>query len=146
MSFTDTDDDIEFVIDYDQLQIDSEPEEPPNPNANTLMCSLIISTGICKKKKCNFAHTLESLTPRLCKYDRKCRISKCLFIHTKESKEQYCSRLELVIPEKQKPILKKKQKKSVVIKTTKSRLYEDLQIAMKINNDRFFSILIEDEE
>ena len=143
MSFTDTDDDIEFVIDYDQLQIGSEPEEPPNPNANTLMCSLIISTGVCKKKQCNFAHTLESLTPRLCKYDRKCRISKCLFIHTKETKEQYCSRLELVVPEKRKI---KKTKKSVIIKTTKSRLYEDLQIAMKINNDRFFSILIEDEE
>ena len=144
MSFTDDDTDVELVISYDQLQIEPEPE--PKPNANTLMCSTITSIGVCKRKNCNYAHTLESLTPRLCKYDKKCRISRCLFIHTKETKDQYCARLDLVIPEKQKPILKRKQKKSIIIKTTKSRMYEDLQIAMRINDDRFFSILIEDEE
>jgi hypothetical protein len=118
-----------------------------NPNVNTLMCTNITKFGKCNKKTCLYAHTIEKLTPRLCKYDHNCRISKCMFIHSKETKSDYCSRLEIVIPEPcDKPVKSKKKPVPVVIRTTHDRLFEDLQIARRINNHKTFTIIIQDSD
>ena len=143
-------DDIELVIDYEslnkELSSDSEKDdEVVNPNANTLMCKSILDIGECRNKRCTYAHSIDVLKPRICKYDKKCRIKKCVFIHSNETKEEYCSRNVIVIPEKQKRYQKKKEMKSVIIKTTRKNIDEDIKIALTIGH-KFFTILLIDDD
>ena len=64
---------------------------------NTKLCKSIFnecSDGrfICHYNNCNFAHSLEELTPLPCKFMNSCRMYRCEFIHPEESKEFWVDR------------------------------------------------------
>ena len=64
------------------------------------MCSNILTQGRCHRAVCNFAHTLEELTPSRCNWGQTCRHMHseerpCVFIHDGESKESWLQRTRL---------------------------------------------------
>jgi hypothetical protein len=82
---------------------DPTPLPPKSPkNSRTKICKFILSKekgiqGKCFRKRCNFAHSKESLRDIMCNYGNLCTMkSSCRFRHPNESREQF---LERVYPE-----------------------------------------------
>lgn len=63
-------------------------------NRCTKMCVDVYYGNSCSKGGgCGYAHSVEELRPRKCKFDERCRNDHCDFIHSSESNEQYLQRL-----------------------------------------------------
>lgn len=61
---------------------------------NSKMCKSILLNKKCKYRNCNFAHTIEELSPNECKFKKNCRYKhKCKFIHEDETKLEYINRV-----------------------------------------------------
>ena len=60
----------------------------------TRMCSYIMLGQQCKHSICNFAHTLEELSPVECSFKDNCNKGNlCKFFHPSENKNDYCKRI-----------------------------------------------------
>ena len=59
----------------------------------TRMCSSLQLGQPCKHNICNFAHTLEELSPIECSFKDNCKKNLCKFFHPSENKSDYCKRI-----------------------------------------------------
>ena len=96
-------------------------------NFRTKPCRNIINTGLCTRKKCTFAHSMEEWRVPICRYDMNCRYingkinkfgnmiegSICRFKHTYESSEEWLNRTGQVYPNL--PLTNKKYNEKFVI-------------------------------
>jgi len=137
----DDEEEVEIIIgDYntesesDSVKLDIKD----SPNMYTLLCTNILKSGDCKRKKCTFAHNTEQLCPITCKYDVKCTSKRCSFIHSKESKDDYVKRMGYT------NLKPKKQIKCYVINTTEEMALTDFEIALKTGH-KYFTIVIKEE-
>lgn len=62
-----------------------------------MMCKRKLTYGKCTDmSKCNYAHSIEELAPKICKYKHNCnRRETCPFLHHEETKEELVKRLKL---------------------------------------------------
>ena len=66
----------------------------------TKLCKNIINNGLCSRKFCSYAHTIDELKDPKCVFDKNCRKSSCFFKHSVESREEYHIRCGIQIPNK----------------------------------------------
>jgi len=65
----------------------------------TKFCNIFIQEGICDRKLCNFAHSIEEYNFPLCAFSDKCKVKKCRFKHTIETLDEYKKRIDFKVPE-----------------------------------------------
>ena len=69
----------------------------PQPNVKSKVCLSLKIGQPCKYgTKCNFAHTLEELTPIKCSFEFCNNGINCTYIHQNESKSDFCTRNSIV--------------------------------------------------
>ncbi len=62
------------------------------------MCMYALKGVQCAHKVCNFAHTMEELSPAKCVFGDRCKCkSVCQFMHDSESKESYIARMKIAV-------------------------------------------------
>lgn len=66
---------------------------------NTKPCMYMVKNGVCNKKNCLFAHSMEQLSITPCFYNDSCQYpTTCRFIHENENIYQYYVRTQTPIP------------------------------------------------
>jgi hypothetical protein len=54
--------------------------------------------GVCTKVNCSFAHSLDELKDRICRFDTRCKNNTCSYKHSNETRVQWCSRTKTCLP------------------------------------------------
>ena len=54
--------------------------------------------GVCSRKVCTFAHSLEELNDPMCSFDDRCKFDTCQFRHMSESRSEWLTRTERTLP------------------------------------------------
>lgn len=64
----------------------------------TKFCNIYIQEGICNRKVCNFAHSIEEYNFPQCAFENNCKVSGCRFKHPYEDIEKYKKRVDFKLP------------------------------------------------
>ena len=54
--------------------------------------------GVCTKVNCSFAHSLDELKDRICRFDTRCKNDTCSYKHSNETRVQWSSRTKTCLP------------------------------------------------
>ncbi len=64
----------------------------------TKFCNIFLQEGVCNRKICNFAHSIEEYNFPNCAFNENCKVKNCKFKHPYETLEEFKKRINFQTP------------------------------------------------